>query len=173
MAEENPTVAAVIVAVYSSEAQAKEALNQLKAMNKQETIDLLEAATVTKNDEGKIHVTDTADVGTKKGTKRGAVIGGIVGLVFPPSIIAGAVGGGAIGALYGHFRDKGISNKELEKAGAELDPGQTGLIAVVEDRIADKVAQGLEGYAKLDKYLLNSEVSAAVFVGADKTTAST
>src|SRR5690349_7899204 len=132
MAAETKT-AAVILAVYTSEAQAKEALNQIEEMKKQGTIDLIEGATVTKDDKGKVHVIDTADVGTKKGTTRGAVIGGIVGLIFPPTIIAGALGGGVVGALYGHFRDKGFSNKELEQAGAELEPGQTGVIAVVVD----------------------------------------
>jgi uncharacterized membrane protein len=160
--------AAVILAIYSSEEQSKEALNQLKEMEKQGTIDLLEAATVTKDKDGKIHVTDTADLGTKKGTTRGAVIGGVVGLIFPPSIIVGALGGGAIGALYGHFRDKGLSNKELEESGATLEPGQTGVIAVVVDRFVDQVAQGLEGYAKLDKHLLSADESAAVFVASEE-----
>jgi uncharacterized membrane protein len=163
MAVENRT-AAVILAVYDAEEPAREALNQLKAMEKEGTIDLIEAALVTKSAEGKIHVTDTADVGTKKGTKRGLIIGGVVGLVFPPSIIAGALGGGAIGAMYGHFRDKGFSNKELEAAGEELQPGQTGFIAVMDDHLVEKVTQGLEGYTKLEKHLLDSEASAAVFV---------
>jgi uncharacterized membrane protein len=162
MAEENQT-AAVILAVYSSEEQSREALNQLKEMAKQGTIDLIEAATVSKDRDGKIHVTDTADPGSRKGTTRGVIIGGVVGLIFPPSIIVGALGGGAIGALYGHFRDKGFSNKELEESGAALEPGQTGVIAVLVDRFADRVAQGLEGYAKLDKHLLNAEESAAIF----------
>src|SRR5947209_1887838 len=109
MADESQT-AAVILAVYSSEDEAKTALQQLGTMQREGTIELIEAASVTKDAEGKIHVTDTADVGTKKGTKRGAVIGGVVGLIFPPSIIAGAIAGSAVGALYGHFRDKGFSN---------------------------------------------------------------
>jgi uncharacterized membrane protein len=163
MTVENQT-AVVIVAVYSSEDEAKGALNQIEEMKKQGTIDLIEAASVTKDQGGKIHVTDTADVGTKKGTKRGLVIGGVVGLIFPPSIIAGALGGGAIGALYGHFRDKGFSNKELEAAGAELQPGQTGVIAVAVDRVSDQVAKALQGYEKLDKHLLSADESAAVFV---------
>jgi uncharacterized membrane protein len=160
--------AAVIVAVYASESQAKDALNQLENMKKEGIIDLIEAASVTKDSGGKVHVTDTADLGAKKGVTRGAVIGGVVGLIFPPSIIAGALGGGAIGALYGHFRDKGLSNKELEEAGAELEPGQTGVIAVMVDKVADEVAKALKGYEKLDKYLLPAEESAAVFITSEE-----
>jgi uncharacterized membrane protein len=156
------TRAAVIVAVFSSEDETKAALKQLQDMSRQGTIELLEGASVTKDTEGKIHVTDTADLGTKKGTTRGAAIGGVVGLIFPPSIIVGALAGGGIGALYGHFRDKGISNKELEQAGDELEAGQSGLIAVVVDRFVDQVAQGLEGYAKLNKTLLDADASAAI-----------
>src|SRR5947209_1466939 len=123
MATENQT-AAVILAVYSSEDDAKAALQQLDTMQAQGTIQLIEAACATKDMDGKIHVTDTADVGTKKGTKRGLVAGGIVGLIFPPSIIVGALAGSAVGAIYGHFRDKGFSNKELAQAGEDLKPGQ-------------------------------------------------
>jgi uncharacterized membrane protein len=156
------TRAAVIVAVYPSEDETKAALKQLQDMARQGTIDLLEAASVTKDMDGKIHVKDTADLGTKKGTRRGAIIGGVMGLIFPPSIIVGALAGGGVGALYGHFRDKGFSNTELAQAGEELEPGQSGLIAVMVDKFVDQVAQGLEGYAKLDKTLLDADASAAV-----------
>lgn len=163
--------AAVIVAVYSSEEQSKDALKQLQDMNREGIIDLIEAAVVTKDDNGKVHVRDTADVGTRKGTRRGVIAGAVVGLIFPPTIIAGAVSGGAIGALYGHFRDKGFSNKELAQAGEDLQPGQSGMIAVFVDTFLPKVEEGLEGYQKLYKSMLDADASAAVIAESAKSSA--
>ena len=154
--------AAVIVAVYADKDEAEAALSQLREMQKEHLISLLEAAVVYKNLDGKIFVSDTADPGTKKGTAAGVVVGGILGVIFPPSIIVSAIGGGAVGALYGHFSDKGMRNSELERAGNDLQPGQAGLIAVVIDRFADQIKTGLAGYAKLDSYLLDAESSATV-----------
>ena|SRR5947209_1750823 len=162
----NSQTAAVVLAVYPSEAQSRDALTQLQTMEGQGTIDLIEVAIVTKDEAGKIHVLDTADVGTRKGSRRGLIAGAVVGLIFPPSIIAGAIGGGAAGALYGHFRDKGFNNKELAQAGEDLQPGQSGVIAVLVDRFVAQLEQGLEGYAKLNKTLLDADASAAVIAEA-------
>jgi uncharacterized membrane protein len=154
--------AAVIVALYPGKDDAAMAMAQLKEMAKHHMIELAEAATVYKNFDGKIYVTDTADIGTGKGSRRGLVIGGVVGLVFPPSIVVGALAGGGVGALYGHFRDKGMNRSELEQIGKALEPGQAALIAVVTETFVDQVKAGLEGYSKLESHLLDAEESATV-----------
>ena len=157
-----PETAAVIVAVYPLKDQADMALKHLDVMRKSGLIELIEAATVHKDFDGKIQVDDSADLGTGRGTRRGLVIGGVIGLIFPPSILVGAIGGSAVGALYGHFRDKGWSNAELTRAGDDLEAGQAGLIAVVVDKFLQQVRDGIDGYAKLDSYLLDADASATI-----------
>jgi uncharacterized membrane protein len=151
----------VFVAVYSDPAEAKSALVQLENMHKEKLIDLLDAATVLKDENGKIHVKETANH-TKSDTGKGLAIGAVFGIIFPPSIIASAIVGGAAGGLFGHFTQKGFGKKDLSEAGQELDPGQTGLIAIAVDRFADQVKKGMEGYSKLTEHLLDADAAEAV-----------
>jgi uncharacterized membrane protein len=162
MSENTDEGVVVIVAAYSVKDDAELALKQIEGMTKEDAIVLMEAAAIYKNPDGKIFVTDTAGLGAGKGAKRGLIVGGVVGLLFPPSIVIGALGGGAAGALYGHFRDKGISNKDLEQAGADLQTGQYGLVTVVTESYANRVKEGLASCEKLDSYALDPESSKTV-----------
>ena len=152
----------VIVAAYSVKDDAELALKQVEGMTEEHDIGLMEAAAIYKNPDGKIFVTDTAGLGAGKGAKRGLIVGGVVGLLFPPSVVIGALGGGAAGAIYGHFRDKGVSNKELEQAGEDLQAGQYGLVTVVTESCADRVKESLASCEKLDSYRLDPEASKTV-----------
>jgi hypothetical protein len=58
--------------------------------------------------DGKVKIEETADPSGKTWGKRGAIAGGVVGLIFPPSMIAGALVGGAGGGIWGKFRDTGL-----------------------------------------------------------------
>ena len=51
--------------------------------------------------DGKIHVRKLTDHHTRRGTKWGVVGGAALAIIFPPSLIVGAVAGGAIGAILG------------------------------------------------------------------------
>lgn len=154
----------VLVATFDREDEATSALDQLRQMARDGLIELKEAATVQRDPDGKVHVTDIGDPTTGRGVTAGAIVGGVVGLIFPPSILAGAAVGAAAGGIYGHFRDKGVSNKDLETAGENLRPGQSALVAVARDRFFDQISRGVQGYAKLDEYLLNADTGAVVTV---------
>src|SRR6516225_9809868 len=139
MSEQSEDVG-VLIAVYESEASAEATMDQLTSMSKAGTIELLDAAIVTREAADKVSVHDIADQ-HKIGAGRGAIIGGVLGVIFPPSIIGTAIVGGAAGGLYHHFRDKGFSNKELENAGQQLQPGQSALVAVARDRMLERLSQ--------------------------------
>jgi uncharacterized membrane protein len=121
----------VIVAAYSTEQGAKEALHELDEAKKANIIRIRDAAVLSRNAENKLHISETAD----KGFGRGAVIGGIGGAVI--GVIAGpvgwaTVGGAAIGGLAAKLRDGGFKDERLRKLGEGLKPGSSALVAVVE-----------------------------------------
>ena len=151
----------VFVAAYADEGGAKSALNTLQEMDKSGSIEIIDAAVITKDMEGKVSVLETAELTPKKGAGKGAIVGGVLAVIFPPSLLAGAVLGGGIGALVGKFTDKGLfDNTELKEAAEELPNGSSAIVAVVEDKWVQQLATAIEGYDKLSQNALDAEFAA-------------
>src|SRR3954470_13776693 len=127
----------VFVAAYSNETSAGVALDDLKSMERAGSIKLVDAALVVRDTEGKVHFEETADPSGKKLAKRGAIAGGLVGLIFPPSIIASGVVGGAAGGVWGKVRDKGFKDEELKEIGEQLPPGSSALVVIAQDKVIE------------------------------------
>ena len=104
----------VFVAAYGSEDGADAALKDFRAMDREGSIELIDAAVAVHRADGKVKIEETADPSGKTWGKRGAIAGGVVGLIFPPSIIAGALVGGAGGGIWGKVRDKGFKDEDLK-----------------------------------------------------------
>ena len=151
----------VFVAAYADEGGARRALHTLEEMDKSGSIEIIDAAVIAKDMEGKVSVVETAELTPKKGAGKGAIVGAVLGVIFPPSIIAGAVLGGAIGALVGKFTDKGLfDNTELKEAAEDLPEGSSAIVAVVEDKWVQQMATAIEGYDKLANNVLDAEFAA-------------
>jgi uncharacterized membrane protein len=154
----------VLLAVFDREDEATQAMMQLRQMAKDGIIELKDAATVQRDPDLNVHVTDIGEPAGGRGAGKGAIVGGVLGLIFPPSVLVGAAVGTAAGGSYGHFRDRGFNNQDLEKAGESLRPGQSALVAIAQERFADQISGGVRGYTKLDEYLLNEDTGAIVAV---------
>jgi uncharacterized membrane protein len=161
--------AEIFVAVYGSESEAQSTLATIKEMDKQGTLDIIDAATIERAQDGQVHV-HHRDTSTGKGAARGAVAGAVLGVIFPPSILASAIGLGGIGAIVGHFRDKPFDNPDLKQIGEEIEPGQTAVIAVVQDKSIERFATALSGYDKLFRQSMDAQMAGEIAVVADKVT---
>src|SRR3954453_5268757 len=157
----------VFVAAYSNETSAGVALDDLKSMERAGSIKLVDAALVVRDTEGKVHFEETADPSGKKLGKRGAIAGGLVGLIFPPSIIVGAVVGGAGGGIWGKVGERGFKDDELKAVGESLTPGSSAIIAIAEDKVVEQLATGLKGDERLTRHVMNADASAAVVAEAE------
>ena len=150
----------VFVAAFGNEDQAGAALKDFQAMDREGSIDLIDAAVIVHNQEDKVSFEETADPSGKKWAKRGAIAGGLVGLIFPPSIIAGAAVGAAGGGVWGKVRDKGFSDDELRQVGESMPPGSSAIIAVAEDRVLERLERGIEGYRRISRHAISADASA-------------
>ena len=88
------------------------------------------------------------------------IAGGVVGLIFPPSILAGAAVGAGAGGIWGKVRDKGIPDEELPAIGETIPQRTSAIIAVAEDRMLERLQHGIEGYQRISRHALNADASA-------------
>jgi uncharacterized membrane protein len=157
----------VFIAAYESEDGAEAALKDFRAMDREGSIELIDAAVAVHTADGKVKIEETADPSGKRWAKRGAIAGGLVGLIFPPSIIAGALVGGAGGGVWGKLRDKGLKDEDLKAIGESLPAGSSAIIAIAEDRMIEQLQRGLEGYERLARHALSADAAALVVAEAE------
>jgi uncharacterized membrane protein len=125
-------------ATFPNVVEAKAVLNDLVKMHKAGSIQLLDAAVLVRGE-----LTPT------QGARRGALIGVALGVIFPPSLLAGAAIGAAAGAVTGKVTDQGFANEMLQEIGAELESGKSAIIAVVEHTWYAQMMDAVEGYEKV------------------------
>ncbi|MCJ7658914.1 MAG: hypothetical protein MUO67_07170, partial [Anaerolineales bacterium] len=69
----------VIVAAFKEEETADEALKALKEAKKERLIGIQDAAVIRRDEDNKLHIKETADMGGGKGTAVGGILGGVIG----------------------------------------------------------------------------------------------
>ena len=92
---------ALLVAQFADMDSAKNAYYALVDAESKRAIDIQGVLVANADYQGKIHVQKMTDHTTRTGLKWGLIGGAIIGLIFPPTIIAGAVGVGIAGAAVG------------------------------------------------------------------------
>jgi uncharacterized membrane protein len=120
----------VVVAAFQDEQAASAALEELKELKKERLVGIIDAAVIRKDEEGKIHLRETADLTTKQGAGRGALLGGALSLLAGPLGLM-VVAGAAVGGLAARH-DAGFRDDRLEQLGEALKPGTSAIVAVVE-----------------------------------------
>ncbi|HEV8190251.1 MAG TPA: DUF1269 domain-containing protein [Ktedonobacterales bacterium] len=136
----------VVLAAFNDETGAEKALSALNEAQRAGVISIRNAAALWKDENGKFRFKETADMHGGKGAAIGGVIGGVVGLIVPPSILASATVGAAIGGLSAKLHDAGFPDDRLRQVGADLKPNTSALIAVVEQVWVRDVEEQLRQY---------------------------
>jgi uncharacterized membrane protein len=137
----------VVAAIYPDQEHANTILETLQKMHRASNITIVDAALVTKGEDGKIHIQETKEVTTRKGAKRGAIIAGIFGVIYPPSLIASVAVGGGIGGLWGKLRDTGIKTGDMKQLTENLKLGEVALIILAEPQSVPPIERAMEGWA--------------------------
>jgi uncharacterized membrane protein len=137
----------VVVAAYHNEQGANNALKELETAKKDGLIGIQDAAVLRKDDQSKLHITETADKGFGRGAMVGGVAGAVVGVIAGPVGWA-ALGGAAIGGLASKLRDTGFRDERLRQMGEGLQPGTSAIVAVVEHEWVREVEKRIENEAK-------------------------
>jgi len=92
----------IYIGTYPSEGAARADYDIVKDLHAAGAVGTYDAAVVTKDDAGKVHV-NKDEMATRHGAWGGAAVGAVVGILFPPSIIGTAIVGAAVGGVGGHL----------------------------------------------------------------------
>ncbi|WP_442576948.1 DUF1269 domain-containing protein [Microbacterium sp. F51-2R] len=105
--------------------------------------EVIGAVVLVRDKNGKVEVKEHGDKSVGHGAAWGAGAGVVVGLFAPPLLAATAVGAG-IGAILGKIK-KGREEKKLsDDLDDYLAPGTSAVVAVVDDKWADRVEKALD-----------------------------
>lgn len=118
----------LFIATYPDEAAARADYDIVKALHGVEAIGSFDAAVVTKDDKGKVHV-DKDETSTRKGAWGGVAAGAVLGILFPPSILGSAAVVGLAGGVAGHLWG-GLSRSDVKELGEVIDDGEAALLVI-------------------------------------------
>jgi len=142
----------IYIGTYASEVDARADYDVVKDLHALGAVGTYDAAVVTKDDKGKVHV-NKDETTTRHGAWGGAGVGALVGILFPPSIIGSAVVGAAIGGVSGHLW-KGMSRADVKEFGDAIDAGEAALVIVGESTVESYVEKAeLKAQKKVSKEL--------------------
>ncbi len=132
-----PDAVFIYIGTYPSEATARDDYDLVKDLHAAGAVGTYDAAVVTKDEAGKVHV-NKDEMATRHGAWGGAAVGAVVGILFPPSIIGAAVVGAAVGGVGGHLW-RGMSRADVKEFGDIIDEGEAALVIVGESKLQQAV----------------------------------
>jgi uncharacterized membrane protein len=145
----------VYVAAYDEEDDARADYEVLKELHAAGVIGTYDAALITKDGEGKVHV-HKREKPTQHGAWTGVGVGALLGILFPPSILGSAVVAGAAGGLVGHLWH-GMSRGDVKDLGEALDAGEAALVIVGRSQLEETLDRELRRANKRIKKQLDAD----------------
>ena len=148
---------------YPSEADARADYDVVKDLHSVDVVGTYDAAVITKDSSGKVHV-NKDEMATRHGGWGGAAAGAVVGILFPPAVLGGALVGAAVGGVGGHLW-RGISRTDVKELGELIDAGQAALLVVgasTLEEALDKAELKAEKHVAKQLDVSTADVDAAV-----------
>lgn len=122
----------LIAVRFSEPLLAQELLLAFARLVKQGSIEMEDAAMVTKGEDGKIRLHQTRDVMAGQGAASGGWVGALVGIIGGPvGMLAGGALGAAAGGLFAKLRDVGINDDEMKQMGENLGRNEAALFVLM------------------------------------------
>jgi len=130
---------AILVAQFADMDAAKQAYYALLDAEAKRAIDIDGVLVANADYQGKVHIQKMTDHKTRNGFLWGAVGGAVIGLIFPPTILAGAVGVGIAGAAVGKAGNLLMKSEVADELASVIAPGTSGIVALVNIAAVDAV----------------------------------
>lgn len=140
----------LVVITFQGRDTADRVLNDLRSMQREYLVDLEDAAIVTRNEDGKLHLKQSVNLvgmGAMSGGTWGALWGVLVGILFMnplAGLLAGAAAGAGAGALAGALSDYGINDDFIKQLGESVCADSSALFVLFRKVTFDKVLPEFE-----------------------------
>jgi uncharacterized membrane protein len=152
----------VIIGVFADPMAAESAYAQLTEIERNSRLRIDGVVVASCDAEGKVHLGKVTDHSTKTGLKWGVVGGVLLGLVFPPTVLAGAAGAGALGAAVGKVRNVAHRSGLTEQLEGVMQPNTSGVIALVEDTAVVEIQRALAKADEIVTKAVDKQVAAEI-----------
>ena len=149
----------LIAADFADVDVALEAYQALKDVEDGATVKIEGVVVVKRDDAGKLDVQKVTDHSTREGLGWGAVGGAVVGILFPPSILGSVLVVGAGGGIIGKLRERHHKKELAEGLQDAIEPGHSGIIALVSDPGEVKIRKALEKADKIVEKAVDDAVA--------------
>lgn len=140
----------LIVIAYNDMKLAGETFKKLPKIQQDGAINVITAAALVKDYDGKTTTDASLDVAQKKGTRLGAVAGGLLAIIAPPVGVAGLLMGTVGGALVGRKLHKkparNFTRDFMVEVLAEMQGGSSALVVLVEQEDAQAATAALAAF---------------------------
>jgi uncharacterized membrane protein len=155
----------VVVVGFSDDSSAYQALTTLKELDSQGQIKVVEAAVVTRGDDGHVEVKDQVGDDSLAGTASGGLVGLLVGILGGPfGVLLGGATGLLIGSLY-DMADADDTDSVLSEMSKTVQSGSNAVLAQVVEQspeVVDTAMASLSGtVVRRPTYDVETEIAAA------------
>jgi uncharacterized membrane protein len=134
----------IVVITFDDETEAVQARQSLREAQKHGYLELGDAVTIVKQQDGKVKVKDELDKGVAIGALGGSFLGLLVSGIFFPitGLVLGALGGGLVGKMIG----MGVDKKFIKEVSEVLQPGTSAIFLVVRGEYLNYIIAAFEPY---------------------------
>ena len=152
----------LIVAQFPTIEEAQAAYESLKEIERTTSLKIDGVVVASADAQGKVHLGTVTDHSTKTGLKWGAIGGVALGIIFPPSILASAVGLGVAGATVGKIRNVMHRSGLADELAGVMQPNTAGIIALVEDTAVVAIREALDKADRIVTKAIDEQLAAEI-----------
>ena len=153
---------AVLVAQFADMDSATVAYEALRDAEYRRAIDIEGVLVVNADYQGKIHIQKMTDHRSRNGFIWGAVAGAALAIIFPPTLLAGAVAGGAAGLALGKAGNLLKKGQVAAELASVITPGTSGIVALVAITAVDAVTKAIPQAKAVKSVPVDNETADAV-----------
>jgi uncharacterized membrane protein len=153
---------ALIVAQFGSMDQAEAAYQRLTEIERSTSLRIDGVVVARCDAEGKVHLGKVTEHSTKTGLKWGVVGGAVLGVIFPPTILASAVGLGVVGATLGKVRNVFHRSGLATELADVMQPDTSGIVALVEDTAVVEIQNALADADRIVTKAIDKQLAAEI-----------